>query len=127
MVLGILSIINANFFNNTKYITDSGKYVEEYNKFNMFFIEDVKNNTDAYAVQENRIVFEDGTTYEYDNDKNTIYRNAVKICKNIEFCEFTSEEITDDNNFTKNIINVKLKIKGSKTYETENSYVLKYW
>jgi hypothetical protein len=118
-------MVSANFINNTKYITDTGKYVAEFNKFNMFFIEDVKNNSEAYDLQDNRIVFEDGTTYMY--IQNTIYRNNMKICKNIELCKFSTQEVTDENNFTKKIINVKLKIKGSKTYETENNYVLKYW
>ena len=33
----------------------------------------------------------------------------------------------DENEFEKKIINVKIRIEGSKNFETENDYVLKYW
>jgi hypothetical protein len=124
IVVGILSVVTSNFVNSTNYITDSGKYVAEYNKFNMFFIEDVKNNTSASIpiAQDTYINFFDGTGYQFKD--NAIYRNGVKICKNIEDCKFTVVYLEEEKKY---IVNVNLKIKGSNTYETENSYVLRYW
>ena len=125
LVLGFLSLVSQNFFQNTKYISDTGKYVAEFNKFNMYFIEDVKNNADVYTIEDNKIVFEDGTIYTYtDND---IYRNKIKICENIDYCKFSKTNQIDENEFEKKIINVKIRIEGSKDFETENDYVLKYW
>ena len=125
VVIATLSVISTHFYSNTSYITDMGKYIAEFNKFNMYFIEDVKNNSRLYSIVEDKIVFEDGTIYTYSN--NSIYRNKVEICKNIYNCSFSQIEETDSNDFTKQIINVTLSIDGTEMFETENSYVLKYW
>lgn len=125
VVIGTLSYVSTYFYSNTSYITDMGKYTAEFNKFNVYFIEDVKNNSNLYSIEENKIVFEDGTIYTYSNG--SIYRNKVEICKNINSCIFSKIEETDSNNFTKQIINVRLSIKDSKKFESENNYVLKYW
>ncbi len=125
LTVSFLSVVSTHFYSNTKYLMDNGKYASEFNKFNMYFIEDVKNNSAVYSIEKNRIVFEDGTIYTYSN--NSIYKNKVEICKNIEKCEFSEIEEKDDNNFTKKIINVKIAIRGENKFETENNYVLKYW
>lgn len=124
-VVSILSIISQYFYANTSYVTETGKYVSEFNKFNMYFIEDVKNNSDVYSIEENEIVFEDGTTYTYLNQ--SIYRNKVEICKNIYTCIFTEKQEIDDNNFIKKIINVRIVVNGSKVFDSQNDYVLRYW
>lgn len=127
LVVSMLSMISDLFFTNTQYIKDNSKYIAEFNKFNMYFIEDVKNNSNTYSINEQEIVFEDGTVYTYKKSPDKgIYRNKVKICDNIEYCYFTKEEKTV-NDFTKQIINVHIIIKGSRIFETTNDYVLKYW
>lgn len=125
LVVSTLSIVSTHFYSNTKYLMDNGKYVSQFDKFNMYFIEDVKNNKETYSVESNKIVFEDGTIYTY--SEKSIYRNKVELCRNIENCIFSKLDETDDNNFTKKIINVKLSIAGENKFETENNYVLKYW
>jgi len=125
VVISILSFVSKYFYSNTSYITDMGKYAAEFNKFNMYFIEDIKNNTNIYSIEDAKIVFEDGTIYTYSNG--SIYRNKVQICRNIYNCVFSKTEQTDGNNFTKQIVNVKFKVEGSENFETENDYVLKYW
>lgn len=125
LVVSTLSIVSTHFYSNTKYLMDNGKYVSEFDKFNMYFIEDVKNNKETYSVDTNKIVFEDGTVYTY--SEKSIYRNKVELCRNIENCIFSKLEEIDDNNFTKKIINVKLSIAGENKFETEINYVLKYW
>lgn len=125
LVVSTLSIVSTHFYSNTKYLMDNGKYVSEFDKFNMYFIEDVKNNKETYSVDANKIVFEDGTVYTY--SEKSIYRNKVELCRNIENCIFSKLEETDDNNFIKKIINVKLSIAGENKFETEINYVLKYW
>ena len=125
MVVAILSNVSKYFYSNTSYISDMGKYTAEFNKFNMYFIEDVKNNSNLYSIEQDKIVFEDGTIYTY--YENTIYRNKVELCTNINSCEFNKKEEKDKNNFVKQIVNVKMSIRGSKLFESENNYVLKYW
>lgn len=118
IILSMLSALSETFFNNTKYITDKGKYLSEYNKFNMYFIEDVKNNKNIIEIGNNKIIFEDGTSYLFAN--NRIYRNKVKICNSILNTKFIYKEINE-----KKIIEVEMYIKGSS--KLSNEYVLKYW
>ncbi len=125
--ISMLAVISDMFFSNTKYITESGKYISEFNKFNMYFIEDVKNNNNTYEVTNHQIIFEDGTIYTYyEAPDNSIYRNKVKICNNIAYCKFTKTE-QKQNNITKNLIQVQMAIKSSKLFEVKNEYVLRYW
>lgn len=127
IAIATLGIISDLFYSNVGYIKENSKNVSEYNKFNMYFIEDVKNNKTTYSVTDDQIIFEDGTVYTYKADTdNSIYRNKVKICTNIAYCNF-SESKTLINDITKNIIQVKMAIKGSNLFETTNEYVLRYW
>lgn len=127
IVISMLAMVSDLFFNNTNYIMDNGKYISEFNKFNMYFIEDVKNNSKVTSASSDEIIFDDGTIYTYKGDKDKgIYRNKVKICENISLCEFSKKENTVDG-FTKNILVVRIAIRGNKLFDTTNEYVLKYW
>ena len=126
LVTAMLATISNMFFSNTKYITENGKYISEFNKFNMYFIEDVKKNKTIDTITNNEIIFEDGTTYTYQGgEDNSIYRNKVKICTNISYCEFTKEE-KEEATITKTIIKVNMIVDSSKLFEVSNEYVLKY-
>ena len=125
IVVSMLSAVSSVFFNNTEYLTNNAKYISEFNKFNMYFIEDVKKNKSA-EVTSNQIKFEDGTVYTYVLNDRGIYRNKVKICENIAYCMFEDEEKVV-NNVTKKIIIVKVVIDASNLFETTNRYVLRYW
>ena len=127
LVIGILANISSNFYANKDYILENGKYISEFNKFNMYFVEDVKNNSNIYSMSQNEIIFADGTIYTFtETPDEAVYRNKVKICKNVKFCEFTKLE-EEVNNIKKIIINVKMIIDASEMFETSTDYVLKYW
>lgn len=127
LVIGILASISNNFYANKDYILENGKYISEFNKFNMYFVEDVKNNSNIYSITENEIIFADGTIYTFAaSPDEAVYRNKVKICKNVKFCEFTKTE-EEVNNIKKIIINVKMIIDASEMFETSTDYVLRYW
>ena len=138
LVLAILAIIVTFFFNNKKIITEQSEYIAEYNKFNMFFIEDVKNNTKAKVLLNetelgeeqsgNSIVFDDGNIYTFVLSDKGICRNKVKICENVENCAFSIDTITDnETGSTKKVVQVTAVIKDSSVFSPTNEYVLKYW
>lgn len=138
IIISILSLVSQMFFTNMKYITERGKYISEFNKFNMYFIKDVKNNKDIIEKKEDssqiikessQIIFEDGTIYTYNSEENSIYRNKVKICNNISNCTFSAIDTnpSETGGITKKIIKVNMLIKGTKNLKTTNEYVLKYW
>lgn len=124
ILIGTMAVLSSNSFSNIDILKDQANYAVEYNKFNIFFILDVKNNKTA-NVTNTQIIFEDGNKYEY--KENAIYRNEVKIANNIKSCTFTPGNYTI-NNTNKNLITVNLKIgKSKKVYQKEIEYVLKYW
>lgn len=114
-----------------KFITEKGKYVSEFNKFNMYFIKDVKNNKDILEVKTDgkQITFLDGTIYTFKPKENSIYRNKVKICNNIANCTFSVSDTNPEETggITKKIAIVNMLIKGTKDLKSTNEYVLRYW
>ena len=47
VVVSSMALLSSYFYNNMHLIKDDANYVVEYNKFNMFFIQDVKHNSTA--------------------------------------------------------------------------------
>lgn len=120
LVTAMLIKVSDTFFFNLKNISDSEKYTAEFNKFNMYFIEDIKNNKSTYKLENDEIIFENGIIYTYKMEEQAIYRNKVKVCSNVTNCEFLKAE----NELDKNIIKAIIQIKSERY---ENEYVLKYW
>lgn len=126
IVVSILAMISSFFFSNVNFVKDQANYAPEFNKFNMFFIQDVKNNKNV-TVSENNIKFEDGTEYIFNLDQKAIYRNGKAIAKNVQAAVFTTTTETIRNT-TKNIVNVSIAIGNTGALFTkEIDYVLKYW
>lgn len=124
IVISVMALLSTHFLNNVGIIKTQNDYVVQYNKFNMVFVKDVKSNKSA-TVTENKIVFEDGTQYEYKN--NAIYRNDKKVATNVQYATFTPDIYTV-NNVIKNLIRVNLNIgTDQKNYKKQIEYVLKYW
>lgn len=124
IVVSTMALLSSYFYNNMHLIKDDASYVVEYNKFNMFFIQDVKHNSTATIVN-NVIKFEDGTIYEYKS--NSIYRNDKEIAANVKSATFNMKTYKVENT-TKNLILVNLNIgEGEKEYQKEIEYVLRYW
>ena len=124
IVVSILAMISSFFFSNVNFVKEQANYAPEFNKFNMFFIQDVKNNKNV-TVSGNNIKFEDGTEYIFNLDQKAIYRNGKAIAKNIQAAVFSTSTIR---NTTKNIINVNIAIGNAGALFTKNiDYVLKYW
>ena len=108
IVISILSVISSFFFSNVNFVKEQANYAPEFNKFNMFFIQDVKNNKNV-TVNNNTIEFADGTRYDFNSDQKAIYRNGKAIAKNIQVAVFKPSTVTIRNT-TKNIVNVNIAI-----------------
>lgn len=124
LVISCMALLSAHFFTTTDKLKEQSNYVVEYNKFNMFFINDLKSNKTA-TVTSTTITFENNVKYEYKENK--IYRNDVEIAQNVKNAEFTTDTYVVENT-TKNIIKVNLTIgTENKEYKKEIEYVLRYW
>ena len=132
VLIGLVATLITYFNNNISLMDASSGNVAEYNKFNMYFIEDIKTNNQALVENlvnqegENfcQIAFADGDIYTYTIGDDSIYKNSQKIASNIE--DFTAEEYRVDE---KTCIRISIRIgtKDNANYTKTIEYVLKYW
>lgn len=125
ILISSIALLSSFFFSNMYLIKDHNQYAPEFNKFNMFFIKDIKNNKNA-EVTENKIIFDDGNLYEYKSEEQAIYRNNKKIAEKVQNISFSSNSI-EVVNTTKQIITVNITIGSKGDFKQKIEYVLKYW
>lgn len=125
IIIAIMANISNYFYSNIGGIKDSPKYVAEFNKFSMFFIADVKRNTEIVTISEDSLQFADGTKYEYRD--NSIYRNNEEISKYVKSFSFEKKPYVI-NSFSKTLINVSSTFGTDNEQITRNiNFVLRYW
>ncbi len=126
--LALLSTLSSYIFDNLNKINADSVSSEEFNKFNVNFVKDVKESNivsisvDAPNV---KISFSSGANYTFVQKDKAIYKNKEKIAQDI--CSFEARKLVDNG---KDIIQVKISVgKNSEDpqYTDEIKYVLKYW
>ena len=130
-ILAALTNLSSHIYKNINKLGIENLSSEEFNKFNVNFVKSVKANKNATVTNNNQnvtIEFDDGTTYNYINGENSIYKNKIKIAKNINY--FTAD-VQNINN--KNVIQVQIgtgkkdTAVGNNDFGKTINYVLKYW
>lgn len=119
IVIGIISVLTSFFYSNVVNLSDTGENASEFSTFNMYFLEDIKEEGNKIAkVDENGeyISFSNGNTYIFQD--NHIYKNKVKICNNVT--DFKVEKQEDG----KEIVNVFLKIGDNMEFSKTTQYVM---
>ena len=123
IVVGVIAIISTFFYSNMEDTDNIVSPMTEYTKFNSFFSDEI-NHEGIEVVScgttdngQNYIVFSNEVQYTYIEANRAIYRNKVKIAKEIDDCTFT----TGTNN-GKRVVKVEFEA-GGKT--RENTYTLK--
>ena len=123
IVVGVIAIISTFFYSNMEDTDNIVSPMAEYTKFNSFFSDEI-NHEGIEVVScgttdngQNYIVFSNEVQYTYIEANRAIYRNKVKIAKEIDDCTFT----TGTNN-GKRVVKVEFEA-GGKT--RENTYTLK--
>lgn len=92
IVLGILATVTSNFQNGVKEITEEGTEIAEINKFNMFFLQEVKKQgNEIDKVSNNEILFTTGNKYTFKSDNNIYLNDGIKVAESIENCAFSSK------------------------------------
>lgn len=129
ILLYLLGMISTNFYNGISLVKDSMTSPEEFNKFNVEFIKDIKTSYYANIEQDasgTQILLDNGTNYRYVSNEKAIYRNQIKLSKNIILFEATNEK-TENN---KNIVTIKAstgKDINNVNFSKTINYVLRYW
>ena len=120
IVVSMVAIISSYFYTNTKTLNESIDPMVEYTKFNSFFSDEVNHenikileyyndNEETYnnGNSVNYVVFDNNVQYTFIQENKGIYRNKVKICREVENCTF-EHKIQNG----KAVIVVNLKING---------------
>lgn len=119
IVVAIVSVISAYFYTNINSVSDIITPMTEYTKFNSFFSDEANHtNIKVLECKENYIVFDNGVQYTFVAENKGIYRNKVKIAKEVESCTF---EYKIKNG--KNVVVINLKIGDTDIRSVE--YTLK--
>lgn len=109
IIIGILATITTFFYKNVNDVNAEIDPITEYTTFNSYFSDEINHpnikivkcmtNTNNSTVNsagnsQNYIVFSNGVQYTYVPENKGIYRNEVKIGRNIDICTF-EEKIED--------------------------------
>lgn len=98
IVIGIIATITSFFYTNVNNLEDSSSNVSEITKFNMYFLQEVKNvNNDIIILNEKSITFLTGNTFTFQD--NSIYMNSSRISENIKDLKFSLEEINEKKSY----------------------------
>lgn len=134
LIVGMLAVITANYQGGIKEIKNEGTNNSEIDKFNVYFLKEVKKQENKVEkISENEIVFKGGNKYTFKKN-NAIYLNDnIKIADDIESCRFSSELVNG-----KTVVTVTIKAQYSEErtieyvlnnqnnnsqYEDENDYI----
>lgn len=101
LVVGILATITNFFYKNINDTSVEIDPITEYTTFNSFISDEVNRqnikvikcgvNTVEEGNLQDYILFSNGVQYTYIPKNKGIYRNKVKICRNVDSCSFTEE------------------------------------
>lgn len=129
IVIGIVATITTFFYGNFNIVRDVAKYSSEFDKFNSSIISDVKSNKHVNVDNDNKtIIFEDGTTYKYNEKDSGLYRGQIKIATHVKYFSVSKKTIVI-NNVYKEILTIKIIIGDSSKslVNKQIDYTLKYW
>lgn len=152
IVVATLATIMANYKNSIKTMDNDAEYLSEYNKFNLYFLEEVKkpenssmeraNSIRTKENEYNSIKFKTGNEFMYKIKEEILYLNKstgekIKLIKNVKKCAFEFNDIDHETN-GKNVIRVNIQIgettpkeytyvldgeNSTNSYSTENGYI----
>lgn len=131
IIMGVLTSIRTFFFKNVDVIEESSRYASSFDKFNNYFVSDVKNNYHV-KVETNpgstTIIFEDGTTYIYNVADGGIYRGKIKIASNVTAFTVNKKNILI-NSVQKEVVSINIAIGDSNAnlFNKKIDYTLRYW
>lgn len=118
IVMGIIATVTSFFYTNIINVEDSSNNLSEITKFNMFFLQEVKDtNNDIIKYTSTSIAFLTGNTFTFQD--NSIYLNSNKICENVKQFSLNVEEINN-----KKAITVLITIGENLEYTKTTKYVM---
>ena len=109
-----INIGDANYDSTTQYTKFASLFLNETNNDNNYII-DCRTITEN-DVKLSYIIFATGNQYTYTNENNCIYKNDIKICENVEDCDFSYQFVDSE-------YQIKVKLK-TNIIDNETTYTL---
>lgn len=115
IILGTLANLTSFFYKNINIEDIQKDTTTQYTKFSSIFLEEINNESNYIIdcktwtendIKQSYIIFSSGNQYTYTSENNCIYKNEIKICENIDDCDFS---YTFEN--SKYVIKVNFKTK----------------
>ena len=93
-VVIIIGRISTYFYRNMDQVTTNTAAAAEYTKFNSYFTDEINIEGNEVEFWEPNLIIFSKSENQYTFQGNGIYRNKVKICKDVEACTFSYNEDT---------------------------------
>lgn len=93
IIIALIANLTTYFYKNVN-VSDINNDTTQYTKFSSLFTEEInnKNNSviDCKPITNgvSYIIFSSGNQYTFDESSKSIYKNNVKICNNVDICDF---------------------------------------
>lgn len=115
IIVAIVAVITTYFYANTNSVFSTINPLTEYTRFNSFFTEEVNHsNLKVLHCEENYIIFDNQVQYSYIGENKGIYRNKIKICRDVQKCTFENKVKNGKNVVS---INIKIGVANEKSIE----------
>ena len=89
IVIGIIAVISGFFYKSIDGV-DQTVPAQEFTEFNRYFSDEInRDGIEIISCESNYVVFNNNVEYTFVAGNKGIYRNGVKICRDIEDCTFT--------------------------------------
>ena len=134
VVVGTISTITTYFYknikvdeinddSNTQYTQFSSVFLKEINKEGNYVVEANTEKDENNNITSSYIIFGTGNQYTFLSSNHSIYKNKVKICENIENCEFSSSLADAQYSITVNLKTNSIDLTGDNaiTYTLKQS------
>ena len=124
IAVSIIATLTSFFYKNVN-VGNISKDTTQYTQFSNIFSKEIerKNNKviDCKTTEEDGnkisyIIFSSGNQYTYKSQNKSVYKNKVRICQNVENCEFSYT-------FTDSIYSVKVEFKTDIINMTGNNAI----
>ncbi len=119
IAIAVISSVITKFYSNTNSIQADTKEVIEFNKFNAYFLKEIKTlNNKVDRLEDKYILFTSGNSFSYSNS--SIYYNNKVICRDVKNITFSFPESEN-----RDIINVNIEFDNfqkSLNYKIEDIY-----
>ena len=132
LVIATITTLTTYFYKNVNIEEISDDSATQYTKFTSIFTEEINKESNRVVdskilkdeggnTEESYIIFSSGNQYTFKKVNKSIYKNNIKICENIETCDFSYT-------FVDSIYKIKVNLKTKSidmTGDNAITYIIK--